>query len=308
MTEKPQEPWQGPPMSVLSARLAPDPQGPLPTLDDLGLAAAKSAGFAWQEQRSYARWNDLAASLSGRADSNWVGEIHGMIGVIGEQVLVAAEAEIEKAIASKRLDALPLGMDAVRASLSRSLRFFAEGQANALIVAAHGLANLTLRTLALDPAFAVEHVKKAGVSKVDFAPGSEAKKAWVSLTETTCEVFAAAAAAYSPQMQALANELADAQADHSVSALVDLRNVQYHRWRGESTGVTGVNLHEPTVRQLLQQGVSVGISSEMLPAYTERQAVLDELVSTGREALDALVGRLDRFLIAWHAAFDAAVK
>jgi hypothetical protein len=109
-------------------------------------------------------------------------------------------------------------------------------------------------------------------------------------------------------MQALANELADAQADHSVSALVDLRNVQYHRWRGESPGVTGVNLHEPTVRQLLQQGVSVGISSEMLPAYTEGQAVLDELVSTGREALDALVARLDRFLIAWRAAFDAAVK
>src|ERR1035437_3621129 len=122
MTEKPQEPWQGPGGPVLSARLAPDPQGPFPTLDDLGLAAAKSAGFAWQEQRSYARWNDLAASLGGRADSNWVGEIHGMIGVIGEQVLVAAEAEIEKAIASKRLDVLPLGMDAVRASLSRSLR------------------------------------------------------------------------------------------------------------------------------------------------------------------------------------------
>src|ERR1019366_10215945 len=34
-----------------------------------------------------------------------------------------------------------------------------------------GVANLTLRTLALDPAFAVEHVRKAGVSKVDFTPG-----------------------------------------------------------------------------------------------------------------------------------------
>lgn len=72
---------------------------------------------------------------------------------------MATEAEIEKAVAAGLLAGLEVGQDASRASLSRSLRFFAGGQANALVVAAHGLANLTLRTLALDPGFAVEDVK-----------------------------------------------------------------------------------------------------------------------------------------------------
>lgn len=113
-------------------------------------------------------------------------------------------------------------------------------------MAAHGLANLTLRTLALDPAFAVEHVKAAQVSKSDFVSQSEAKGAWVSLTAGTCTAFETAAGSYEPPMLALA--LSAVLADPAVSDLFLLRNVQYHRWRGESPGVTGVNLQGPTIR------------------------------------------------------------
>jgi hypothetical protein len=96
MTEKQQESWRGQPASEMCARLVPDPQWHL-TLEDLGPVAVKSAGFAWKQQRSYRRWNDLSVAVDGRAASDRVREIHG---VIGEQLLLAVEAEIEKAIAS----------------------------------------------------------------------------------------------------------------------------------------------------------------------------------------------------------------
>jgi len=295
----------GPPTSVLASRLAPEPDGPVPTFDDLGLNTAKTAGFEWQQQRSKASWNELVATTKGGAASDWVREIHGMFGVIGEQVLLATEAEVEKAIAQARLAALPMDKDASRAALSRSLRFFAEGQANALVVAAHGLANLALRTLALDPGFAVEDLKSAGVAKADFVPRSEAKGAWVSLTAETCSAFEAAAAAYDPKMLALARELTAVQSDPAVSGLFALRNVQYHRWRGESPGVTRVNLKGATMREQLDQGQAVGISSQMLPVYKEGQHSLDDVVVAGREALDALVARMPGFHQAWYEAFGA---
>jgi len=88
-----------------------------------------------------------------------------------------------------------------------------------------------------------------------------------------------------------------------VSALIDLRNVQYHRWRGESPGVTGVNLQGMTKRQLLEQGQVVGLSAEMLSPYTRGETALNEIMKATRDALDAVVARLERFRDAWHAAF-----
>lgn len=126
-SEKPGQ-AEGPPASVLASRLAAQPDGPLPTVVDLGLGAAKQAGFDWQHQRSMAWWNELVATTSGREVSDWVPEIHGIFGVIGEQVLVATEAEIEKAVAAGLLAGLAVGQDASRASLSRSLRFFARAR------------------------------------------------------------------------------------------------------------------------------------------------------------------------------------
>jgi len=146
-------------------------------------------------------------------------------------------------------------------------------------------------------------VSQFGVSKTDFVPGSEAKKAWVSLSVRTCEAFAVAASAYAPEMHALVDALTTLQADPAVSALIDLRNVQYHRWGGESPGVTGVYLQGMTKRQLLEQGQVVGLSAEMLSPYARGETALDEIVKASRDALDAVVARLERFRDAWHAAF-----
>ena len=108
-----------PPMSVLASRLAVDDGGQPPTQADLGLGAAQRVGFDWQQQRSHGRLNEIFAAM-GTGASDWVRKIHGIFGVIGEQVLVATEAEVEKAISAERLAALHADADPPRAALSRS--------------------------------------------------------------------------------------------------------------------------------------------------------------------------------------------
>jgi len=169
-------------------------------------------------------------------------------------------------------------------------------------VAAHGLANLALRTLALDPAFRVEDVKDAVVSTADFTRGRRRRRRGCHSPRLPA-AFTKAAAGYRPQMLVLVDELPALQDDLAVTALFDLRSVQYHRWRGESPDVTGVNLHWPTKRQLLEQGQAVGLGAEMLPPYTEGQQALAQIVKASRDALDAVVARLPGFRDAWYASF-----
>lgn len=244
--------------------------------------------------------------MTATAASDWVRPIHGIIGAVGEEVLVAIEAEVEKAIARDQLGKVASDEYVKRAVYSRSLRFFAEGQGNALVVAAHGIANLTVRTFALDPKFKVSTVtaKPLKMKATDFTPKSEAKSAWLSFNKTTVIALQAVAAELHPKMQMLATELDAVASDVAFTALIDLRNVHYHRWRGESPGVTGINLQGDTVREKLHQGQSVGISMQLLPDYVEGEQVLNEVVTTTRTALDAFVGHMPDLLHAWYDAFQ----
>jgi hypothetical protein len=298
----------GAPSSVLASRLASEPAGPLPTFDQLGLSAAKAAGFDWQQMRGRASWNELVSINRGR-HPDWVPEIHGILGAVGEHVLVAIEAEVEKEVLVEHL-AVPNESHGLIASRSRALRFFAEGQGNALVVAGHGIANLALRTLALHPAFLVLF-KGLRIKPADFVPQSQAASAWLWLTKTTADSLLAATAgppACPIQLASFAQLVVDLKEDPAFSALVALRNVHYHRWRGESPGVTGVNFRGATALERLGRGEAVGIGRELLPAYTEGEAELDGLVRTSRGALDALVARMPELLRAWHEAFVATLK
>ena len=144
----------GPPSSVLGGRLAAESDEPTPTFQQLGLSDAKAVAFDWQHQRSYASWHEFTVIAHDLAASEWVREIHGIVGVVGEVLLVCIEAEVEKEILSRRLvdpPSVTTSELSTRAAASRSLRFFAEGQGNELTVAGHALANLTLRTVSFIP-------------------------------------------------------------------------------------------------------------------------------------------------------------
>lgn len=300
----------GPPSSILGARVAVDSDGPLPTVASLGLDEAKKQAFEWQKQRGLAKWNDMAGTLTGRPGARWVIETHSIVGVIAEQVLLAIELEVEKEVVRLAIDNLPSSdlepKASIHAHYSRSLRFFAESQANAIVIALHGLANLAGRTLEFDSDLTTAELRDLKVSRADLAPGSAARGAWLSWTSPFVGRVAAMASTRSAAMQAMAAELAGLAGESALVDLIELRNTQYHRWRGESAGVTGIALGQMPAADLLANGQAVGFGRELLPLYTEGQDTLDELVVVSRAALDAFVARMDSFLAAWGATLPQA--
>lgn len=298
------------PSSVLGARMAVDSDGPLPTIASLGLEEAKKQAFEWQKQRGLAKWNDLAGTLTGRSGARWVVETHAILGVVAEQVLVAVELEVEKEIVRQAIDNLA-GSDkqhkaSVLAHYSRSLRFFAEAQANAIVIGLHGLANVGARTLEFDAELSVTELQSLKAARADFAPGSSARAAWLSWTGGLVGRVVSMAAARTPEMQLMAAELAAIASEPAIVDLLELRNTQYHRWRGESAGVTGIALGELPAADVLASGQAVSFGTELLPPYVEGQATLDELDVVGRSSLDAFVSHMDSFLTAWGATLPQA--
>lgn len=304
MTDSPAE-ASGPPSSILAARVAIDANGPLPSVATLGLERARTQAFEWQQQRSLAKWNDLAGTITGRPGARWVIETHAIIGVIAEQVLLAIELEVEKQVARAALDGLSASTFVSKASVGahycRSLRFFAESQANAIVIALHGLANVSARSLEFDGELTSAELKELRVSRADFMPGSTSRSAWLSWSHFLITKIGAIAMSRSAEMQTMAAELDKISRDSALVALLDLRNTQYHRWRGESAGVTGIALGTPPAADVLASGQSVSFGTELLPPYIAGQGTLDEVVAASRDALDAFAGRMESFLAAWGA-------
>ncbi|CAL8978634.1 hypothetical protein CELL_02918 [Cellulomonas sp. T2.31MG-18] len=315
MTSVPRVPERVAPSSVLAQRIAVDLHviAP-PPLDILGLTEARMRAFEWQHQRSFAVVNDMHGALSGQAGARWVLETHGIFGVVAEQVLVAIEAEVEKAICQSALDGLPNdpsvsddSRPARRAHYLRSLRFFAEGQANALVVGLHGLGNLVLRSLEFARPLDAKELRQFGIVKPnDFAPGSSIPKAWISLDLEKMSAIAAVAADRGGSAIALAEAIEAIRRDPDVVSLFLLRNAQYHRWRGESPGVTGIALGMPTVTQRLAAAGVVSFGHELLPPYEEGDVTVADLARQSRAALDALVRRMESFHRAWWDLFADA--
>jgi hypothetical protein len=305
---------QGAPSSILANRIAIDRDGAAPTLEQMGLQEAKKQAFAWQQQRSHARLNDLHGHLSGRPGGRWVKEVHGIFGVVAEQILISIEAESEKVICGEALASIETDAGeadevskAMRAHYQRSLRFFAEGQANALVIACHGLANLVLRSIEFDAPLTPGELKKIRIKAPDFTPRSEAKSAWISMAKETLDDLSTFAAVRSPATQSMVSSLRAIYDEPEVSGLIDLRNVQYHRWRGETAGVTGLDRAAETVSEVLLSGRAVTVrTGPTLPEYVEGQETLDQVVASSRKALDAVVLHLESLHEAWFDAFEDA--
>lgn len=302
-------PDHGPPQSVLGGRLAYCEPPNLPTWEDLGLGQAKSAAFEWQRQRSLARWHEMVWLTEDAERSEWVREIHGLFGSIGELVLVCIEAEVEKAALSRALSEQPSNEPsdaAVRAARARALRFFSEGQANSLVVAGHGLTNLAVRTFVLHRRLTPEAMARAiKLAPDQFRPGAFERGAWASLNEKTVVALGCQAESIgSEPLERLAGQLESLVSDARWTAMADLRGIQYHRWRGESPGITGVNFRSDSLRTQFERGEVISFGTEMLPAYVEGEQVLDDLAYASRAALDALVAFMPGFQSAWGDAFS----
>ncbi|CAM4187438.1 hypothetical protein JAAN108728_15240 [Janibacter anophelis] len=296
--------WTGPPSSVLGPRVAIDAEGPLPTISELGLGAAKAQAIEWHKQRTLAQFNDVGGALTGRSGARWVMETHALIGVVAEQILLAIELEAEKVITGEAINSLSSSTltypEATRAHYSRSLRFFAESQANAIVIALHSLANVAARSLEFDAELTPAELNQFKVKRADFDPGSAERSAWLSWTKPFVAAVSVMASTRSPEIQAVAHELQAISSESAIADLLELRNTLYHRWRGESPGVTGIHLGVIPAADVLSSGQAVSLGAE-LPPYQAEDA-LDEVVSVSRNALDAFGDHMEPFLASWSEA------
>lgn len=102
---------------------------------------------------------------------------------------------------------------------------------------------------------------------------------------------------------AFADTCHDLWYDEAVMALFELRGEQYHRWRTESPGVSGVSIGTPSISSRLLAGEAVGFGGPPTP-FLEGDAVVDEIVAVSRAALDCMGGHIDVLLSAWREAFE----
>jgi hypothetical protein len=285
--------------SVLRQRLAWAPSEGCPTREELGLERAAQHAVDWQSHRNRALWEEFALGTRTYAAARWVREIFGLFGIAGELILtsVEASAEVEITRRAQKVEPLP----AMRASQWRTIRFFAEGQANNLIVFGHTVANLTIRTLAMHPDFTVRGM--AGLKQNVFVPRSADRWAWASLTPALAREFALKARLLGSGSQQMADSVAALTAG-PWDELWRLRGEQYHRWRGESPGVSGINFGGESMNDRLVETGSVSLGDMDAP-YVEGELMVDELVYLVDRALKFVADWMPTYLDAWGEAFMA---
>lgn len=292
---------QRPFSSFVRGRIAWHTDAPAPTLDELGLDEARQAAFEWQSNRNNAEffgffWPDEAVS-------GFVREIHGLFGSSGELVLSSLEAAVEievtrRAMAQGDDEPEEVTRRVNRAAQWRAVRFFGEAQANNLMVFGHHVANLVLRTLALQPGFTADRVW--GLAAESLHPESDERGAWCSLTEKTTVELRRAASDVPVDAGSLLDSLDDLWA--VLGPLWDVRGMQYHRWRGESPGVTGINFQNPN--PAIEQDGIITRTLRLANEYVEGERIVNDVVSTADLALRGVGTWMRGFLEAWSLLFE----
>jgi hypothetical protein len=272
---------------------------------DLGTAGLLAEAIRWQSFRSLWRQNELALAMEDPDRSGWVPEIHGLFGVAGELILVCTEAAVDEMLAEwDAADADPRRPEfqAVRAAAWRSMRFFLEAQGNNLVVFGHTIANLTVRTLSLYEGFDAALVGRKPNFRKAFEQRATDQDAWLSFNQKTIGQLCTAAGPLGPWAVALCEWLQVLRSGE-MGALFDLRGGQYHRWRGESPGLPGVDFHGPRMVDRLVAGEVVGITPTRDP-YVEGRESLEDLHATVTSALRQVAGWMPVFLGLWTQAFE----
>jgi len=178
----------------------------------------------WAAVRSYV--DHSADHRARRKDPNRIVELHAMIGAIGEQAGLCWGFEQD----AQRFDATRNKITEEHHRLV--LRALSEAGGHFLLGAAHSLGNLGLRIALLDPQ--AGPVILAAKSKADFNPGSDDKKAWLSLSMSSEILAKAASKSPNIPLRRIATAVSALTDDPRYVALDTRRGMDYHRLRPQS--------------------------------------------------------------------------
>ncbi|MEU0075571.1 hypothetical protein ABZ027_39510 [Streptomyces sp. NPDC006332] len=192
------------------------------------------AGWASEESLRQAGVPDYGPLI------NRVVEIHGLMGSIGEQLALARAAELDAQ--RHRLGAAivdPQQAAVLEHSRRMAVRALCEMSTHFVLGAAHGLANLVLRTVLCHSAAACEVNQAKRLKKAQgFPPGTDLKDAWLTFSPTgdvwSTLLPAVAATSGLTSLQDLVARLRLLQTDPRFVALEQRRGMDYHRHRPQS--------------------------------------------------------------------------
>lgn len=251
--------------------------------------AVQELAADWQQAGIYAEWGELHGALRG-VEEGRVSELLGRMAAAGEQLGLAWTMDQEL----QRWYAAP-GDPPGRTLATRAL---AEMCGYYLLSAAHGLANLTLRTLALNKSAARVLARRWPKSK-GFAPFLDDREAWPPFTRTLayCAVEAGTATGEAAVTN-LGEVLVELAEDERWNALERRRHDDYHRWRPQSLPGGSVP------RRSLWHRESPGTRS--LAGGADFYDPVDHraLAATASAGLDALAEAMH----AWDAGWPYALK
>lgn len=134
-----------------------------------------------------------------------------------------------------------------------------------------------------------------------FRPGSDVSTAWCSLNKGVVAELRRAARPLPVSAEALLESLARLRT--ILAGVSRLRGVQYHRWRGESSGVTGINFFA-AANEVVQDGI-VTRTLRMQTDYLEGEKIVDDLVEASDSALREVAAWMPEFLEIWSQFFMA---
>jgi hypothetical protein len=178
----------------------------------------------WAGMRSYVdQSSDRCARLK---DPNRIVELHAMIGAIGEQAGLCWTFEQD----AQRFTATRHKISEEHHRLV--LRALSEAGGHFVLGAAHSLGNLGLRIALVDTQ--AGPVVQAAKPKADFSPGSDDKRAWLSLGVSSDILSKAAGSSANAPLTRIAGAVGELVADSRYVALDSRRGMDYHRLRPQS--------------------------------------------------------------------------
>lgn len=285
------------PSSVFLPRLAagPDNDLHLPKLNDLGLDWIRIEAWEWQGLRQWADWWEMHAMHDASQERRWA-ELCWLFGSTAEVVLLCLSASVEvellrRAVETNKLPTI-YGM---------SRRWFGEKTADSVISAGDKLANTVLRMLLLEDVT----LATAAFTGKAFIPFTDDKRNWISIRDAS--KLSAACGSSAAGFGTAAEVVLTLWQSDDWRRLTKLRDIDYHRGRRETAGVTGV-APDNTLWDRMKRDGQVGFGREMLPTYTFADGYTDEVCDVATKSLKALGAAMAEVRGVWDASAGNVVR
>jgi hypothetical protein len=253
-----------------------------------GLRPCIDLSKRWQSRGLLSEFWELASPQKDR-----LYELAGFMAGAGEQLALACLADHEFSLwMSAALPSAPLH-EKVAAEMAQ--RALAELESYYVIGAGHALANLTGRALALDPSLR-QHLATKKYIKSEFRPLSDAREDWVSLNSNVARALRAVAVMSGiPEFHHLADPAVDLAGSAAWRALDSVRGEHFHRWRSQSSGMTGAPKSSPWSDSENSRSMSVGAGRLLGQGSQDATAAgVWQVVADARESLRSAAEAFDR--------------